>query len=170
MARTIRTKVYQFNELNDNAKEKAIEWFKNSFDDSFAWDDIKEDAAQIGLKLITLDDRRKNEGEFILSANEVAQNIFNNHGQHCETYKTAQNFMEEWQPVFGNYMDETSEEYESAESEDKLREIEDSFLESLLEDYRIMYNNQIEYEYSDEFAKENIEANEYEFTADGRRF
>lgn len=170
MARTIRTKVYKFDGLNENAKQKAIQWFLNSFEDSFAWEDVKEDAEQIGLKLISLSDNRPNEGEFMLSANEVAQNILNNHGSMCSTYKTAEKFMEAWQPVFNNYMDETHEDYESKESEDKLQEIEDEFLHSLLEDYRIMCNNQIDYEHSDEFAIETIQANEYEFTAEGRIF
>lgn len=168
--RTIRTKVYQFSELSESAQQKAIKWFLNSFDDSFAWHDIKEDAGQIGLKLISLDSHRENKGEFMLSANEVAQNIFNNHGEVCETYKTAAKFMDEWQPVFSNYMDEGHEDYESKESEDKLQGLEDDFLHSLLEDYRMMLDKQIEYEYSDEFAKDTIEANEYEFKADGTRF
>ena len=168
--KTIRTKVYQFNELTEQAKKEAIKWVLNSFEDSFAWEDTKEDASQIGLKLISLSDNHSNKGEFMLSANEVAQNILNNHGSHCETYKTADKFMEEWQPVFNNYMDESHEDYESSESEDKLQEIEEEFLQSILEDYRIMYNNQLDYEYSDEFAKETIEANEYDFTKDGKRF
>lgn len=170
MARTIRTKVYKFDGLNENAKQKAIEWFLNSFEDSFAWEDVKEDAEQIGLKLISLSDNRPNEGEFMLSANEVAQNILNNHGNMCETYKTAEKFMDEWQPVFNNYMDESHEDYESKESEDKLQEIEDDFLQALLEDYRILYNSAIENCNSDEYITEQIQANEYEFTADGRRF
>lgn len=78
--------------------------------------------------------------------------------------------MEGWQPVFNNYMDESHEDYESSESEDKLQQMEEEFLQSILEDYRIMYNNQVDYEYSDEFAKETIEANEYDFTKDGKRF
>lgn len=168
--RTIRTKVYQFSELSEPAQKKAIEWFLNSFDDSFAWTDVKEDAGQIGLKLISLDNHRANKGKFMLAANEVAQNILNEHGAMCETYKTAESFMNEWQPVFADYMDETSDKYESPEAEETLQELEDNFLHSLLEDYRIMLDKQIEYEYSDEFAKDTIEANEYEFKADGTRF
>lgn len=161
--RTIRTKVYQFNELDEQAKGNAINWFLSSFNDSFAFEDIKEDAKQIGLKIISLDDHRNNEGQFMLAANEVAQNIFNNHGEHCETYKTAEYFMKEWQPLFDEYM-------KTEEGDGKLIEVEDEFLQSLLEDYRIMYNKQWEYEQSSEFAKETIEANEYEFTKEGNRF
>ena len=172
MARTIRTKVYKFDELNETAKQKAIEDYRNtdSGDYQFAWDNTKEDAKEIGLKIIELSDHRPNKGEFMCAANEVAQNIFNNHGEHCDTYKTAKDFMDEWQPVFNNYMDESHEDYESTESEDKLQEMEDDFLQALLEDYRILYNSAIENCNSDEYITEQIQANEYEFTADGRRF
>lgn len=165
--KTIRTKVYQFNELTEQAKQKAIQWFLSSFNDSTAWDDTKEDAKEIGLKLISLDDHRGNEGQFLLSANEVAQNILNDYGEQCETHKTAAAFMEEWQPVFNEYMTEPDN---MPELETKLIDIEADFLTNLLEDYRIMYNNQVEFEYSDEYATEMIEANEYEFTKDGKRF
>jgi flagellin-like hook-associated protein FlgL len=170
--KTIRTKVYQFNELTEQAKEVAINWYRNtdSGDYSFAWDNVKDDAKEIGLKIIEISDHRKNSGEFMLAANEVAQNIFNNHGEGCDTYKTAQNFMEQWQPVFNNYMDENHEDYESNESEDTLQELEDDFLQALLEDYRIMYNADIDYQSSDEYIIDQITANEYDFTADGKRF
>jgi hypothetical protein len=168
--KTVRTKVYQFHELNEDAKQKAIEWFLSGNDYSTAWEDIEEDAKQIGLKIISLDGHRANEGEFMVSANEVAANIFREHGEMCETYKTAIKFMEQWEPVFANYMDENHPDYESSESGDKLMEMEDEFLHSLLEDYRIMYNENIDYENSELYAIEMIEANEYDFTKDGNRF
>jgi len=172
MARTIKTKVYKFNELNESAKEKAIELYRNtdSGDYSDIWDGIKDDAKGIGLKIKTLSDHRKNEGCFLMSANEVALNILNEHGESCETYKTALKFMDTWQPIFADYMNESHEDYESSESEDKMMELEDDFLHSLLEDYRIMYNNEIEYQNSDEQIIESIVANEYDFTIDGKRF
>lgn len=170
--KTIRTKVYSFSELNEDAKQVAIEWYRYAdiCDYSIAWETTEEDAKEIGLKLIQLSDHKANKGEFLLSANEVAQNIFNNHGADCQTYKTAQSFMEEWQPIFTNYMDENHTDYESGESEDKMQELEDSFLYSLLEDYRIMYNADIDYQNTDEYIIEAIEANQYNFTKDGKIF
>lgn len=170
--RTIRTKVYKFDELSKEAQQKAIEWYRNadSGDYSFEWEHIKDDAKEIGLNITELSDHRPNKGEFTLSANEVAQNIFNTHGESCETYKTAAKFMAEWQPIFCNYMDESHEDYESGESEDKLNTLENDFLYSLLEDYRIMYNEDIDNQSSEEYITEQIIANEYEFTKEGNRF
>lgn len=162
MARTVRTKVYKFTELSDKAKDKAIEWYESGNDDNFWFEYINDDAKEIGLKITDYDDYSI-DGEFTISANEVAANIFKNHGETCETYKTALKFMEEWEPIFANYM-------QTEEGEDKLMDMEHDFLKELLEDYRIMANKEYEYQHSRECIVESIIANDYEFTQDGRRF
>jgi hypothetical protein len=170
--KTIRTKVYQFNELTEQAKQTAIEQFSGINVDYEWWDSIYDDAKTIGLKITSfdLDRNRHAKGEFILAANEVAQNIFTNHGEDCDTYKTAKTFMETWEPVFNEYMDENSDKYESADSEQLLQNFEEDFLNDLLEDYSIMLQNECEYLQSDEAIIDTIEANEYDFTKDGNRF
>jgi hypothetical protein len=170
--RTIRTKVYQFSELTQTAKDKAVQQFDSINVDYDWWQSTYEDAANIGLKITSFDlDRNRNaKGEFTLSANEVAQNIFNNHGEECETYKTAQTFMETWQPVFNEYMDENSDNYESPEHEQLLQNFEEDFLNDILEDYSIMLQKECEYLQSEAAIIETIKANEYEFKADGTRF
>lgn len=170
--RTIRTKVYQFSELSKAAQQKAIEWGSDLNVNFDWWDFIYEDASTIGLKITGFDIDRASyvNGDFTLSPNEVAANIFNEHGEDCETYKTAAKFMKEWQPVFSEYMDENSEKYESGDSENELQDIEDSFLKSLCEDYLKMLRDEYEYQTTEKAIIETIEANEYEFTQDGRRF
>jgi len=151
--RIIKTKVYKFDELSEAAKERAREWFRD--DDGtmsqWAFDNILEDAKMIGLDIHTLDDRRANEGEFIEGALDCAKAIRENHGGTCETFKTVSRY---WKGLNSN--DET--ERENSEHE---------FLHDLLEDYRIMFNKQIEYEYSTEQVDGNIRGNEYEFTKEG---
>ena len=170
--KTVEIKLYKFSELSEEAKEKAINKLYDLNVDYEWWDSVYDDAKNIGLKITAFDlDRNRNaEGEFILSANEVAQNILNEHGEHCETYKTAQSFMNEWQPVFNNYMDETHKDYESQKSEDKLIDIENEFLKSILEDYSIMLQKEYEYLTSEAAIIETIEANDYDFTEDGEMY
>ena len=93
--RTVRTKVYKFNELNEAAKERAIEQYRNSepIDFDWCWEQTKEDAEQIGLSIKSLDDHKPNKGEFEISAADTAQRIIENHGDECETYKTAKEFL-----------------------------------------------------------------------------
>lgn len=169
MARTIRTKVYLFNELSEKAKQKVIEDNYDINVDYEWWYSIYEDAANIGLKITGFDIDRGSycNGGFTLSANEVAANIFRDHGESCETYKTATEFMNEWQPVFAEYMTEPEN---MGELEDKMQDIEDDFLKSLCEDYLILLQNEYEYLTSEEAIIETIEANGYEFTQDGNGF
>jgi len=173
--RTIRTKVYQFSELSKQAKEKAIEWYlSGNYDDSFAWDNTIEDATQIGLKIHSLDDHRPNNGEFIESAESTAAQIIESHGKDCETYKTAANFLKERDELVTKHSDGINtnkvDEENEYEFDQECDELEEEFLKSILEDYRIMYNKDIEYQNSAEYAIESIEVNEYEFKADGTRF
>jgi hypothetical protein len=173
--RTVRTKVYQFSELSESAKAKAIDWYISSgYDDSFAWDNVTEDASQIGLKINSLDDHRPNDGEFIESAESTAQQIIENHGKMCETYKTAAAFLKERDELVSKHSDgiNTNKVAEDNEYEfdQECDELEEEFLKSILEDYRIMYNKDVEYSNSEEYAIEAIEANEYEFTKDGELF
>lgn len=168
--RTIETKVYFFDELSKEGQKKAIDNEREINVDREWWDTTYEDAEQIGLKLefFDLDRNRHATGEFILSASEVAQNILTQHGENCGTYKTAENFLSEWNPVFANYMDETSPDYESRESEEKLLELEAEFLKSLLEDYSIILQKDCEYLQSAEAIIETLKANDYEFTENGK--
>jgi len=148
----IETKVYLFDELTDDAKEKARDWWREGgLDQEDAWDSVREDAEQVGLKITSLDDYRNNEGKFIVSASDTVRLIKENHGEHCDTFKTALKY---------------SSLLVDQEDEDTAYE----FLDDLLEDYRIMLNKEIEYRYSDESVDENLRCNEYTFTENGKRF
>ena len=169
--RVIETKAYTFDELSDDAKAKAISRLSHINVDYDWWESTYDDAEEIGLKIkgFSLDRRRHAIGEFTLSAAEVMANIFANHDEECETYKTAKAFEAEWQPLFDDYMDDLSDKYESQEAEDDLSDMEANFLDSLLEDYAIMLQKEYEYQTSEEAIIETIVANEYEFTEEGKQ-
>lgn len=161
--------IYSFNELSEEAKQKAIEEFYDINVCFNWWESTYEDAKNIGIKINSFDLERNRhaKGDFLYSACEVAANILKEHGENCETYKTAETFIEEWQPIFNDYMNEESEYFESRESEGKLQDIESDFLESLLEDYAMILEKDFQYLMSKEAIIETIEANEYEFYEDG---
>jgi hypothetical protein len=163
---------YKFAELNEESKQKAIEKLSDINVNYDWWEFIYEDAKTIGLKITSfnLDRQRGAKGDFLYSACEVAQNIINEHGKTCSTFETAKNFLENWQPIFNDYMDEDSENYESYDIEQDLLSIEDEFLNSLLEDYSIILQNESEYLQSEESIIETIEANDYDFTEDGKLY
>jgi hypothetical protein len=170
--RTILKTVYSFNELSDAAKERAVNELRIANLQDTWWGFIYDDAKEAGLKITSfdLDRNRHAKGSFTLSAAEVAQNVLNNHGEECGTYKAAQSFLEEHSPLFALYLDEESESYESYEAEQHLQEIEDEFLSSLLEEYSLILQKEYEYQHEEEHVLSFIESNAFEFYEDGSLF
>ncbi len=174
--RVIETPVFNFEDLDDKAKDVARNWYREGALDHDWWDSTFEDAETIGLKITSfeIDRGRYAEGEFKFfgGAEQCAGLILQNHGDQCETYKTAKQYLAdlaklnaEIEAVDGD--DETNCEYETWQ--DKRGELNDEFLKSLLEDYSIMLQQECDYLLSDEAVDESIEANEYTFTAEGKR-
>lgn len=154
--RTKTINIYTFNELSEKAKKNAIDNYREGmafeYEYQIAWENILDDAKNIGLKIIALDQHRANEGFFLEDAENVAKKIMKDHGQSCETYKTAKNFLDE---------------LAKTKDENDIEELEKEFLHDLLEDFRIMCQKEIEYQESDEAITDSIEANEYEFLENG---
>jgi arsenate reductase-like glutaredoxin family protein len=157
--------VYSFDELSEDAKQKAIEDNRDINFDFKWWDHIYCDAKSVGLKIESFDlDRNKHAiGVFILEPLEVAQNIINEHGESCETYKTAKEFLNAHNSLFSDYLDEDKETYESKELEQEMSDLEDDFLNSLCFDYANILQREYEYLCSDKAIIETIQANEYNF-------
>jgi hypothetical protein len=151
------TKVYQFDELTEKAKEKALEELYDINVDYDWWEGVYEDAKEIGLKLTGFDIDRGSycKGELIDDLHSVILAIIRNHGKETETYKTAKEFEDKL--VFN----------EDNEIEN-LEELEDDFLKAICEDYLVMLRNEYEYFTSEEAIVETIRTNEYEFTEDGK--
>jgi hypothetical protein len=167
------TKVYPFDELSDEGKEAAVLglWEINVCLDW--WEFTFEDAGQIGLKLteFELDRGAYCKGEFIEGAKETATGILHNHGKDCETYKTATGFTMDSAELLVKYpvkMDDDGYDDNEYEREKEQEEVDAEFLKSVLEDYRIMLQKEYEYLTSEAAIIETIEANEYEFTEDGK--
>ena len=91
--KTIKVKVFSYDELNEDAKEKARQWFSEGFDGRWEWQGIIEDAKQIGLSILELEQHRPNRGDFWTTADDTAQKIITNHGSTCETYKSAKRYL-----------------------------------------------------------------------------
>jgi hypothetical protein len=153
--KTIAIKIYKFSELSEEAKQKAIEKLYDINVDYNWWDSTYDDAENVGLKITSFDlDNKGVTGEFIGSAIETAQKILNEHGDTCETNKTA-----------GKYFKSLHEG-----TDDEISDSEQEFLNDILEDYRIILRNEYEYLTSKEAIIETIEANDYGFTEDGKQY
>jgi len=160
--REVKIKLYQYSELSETAKEAARDWWRSVDDGSDAWDNVREDAAQVCIKIHVLSDTRANQGGFTNSALDTAKRILENHGAECETFKTATHFL--------GARDAAAKHPDEDARADVLEELEHEFLAAILEDYRVYHKKEVEYHDSEEYIAEVMEANEYEFTKDGKRF
>lgn len=151
MAKIITTTVYEFEELSDKAKEKARDWYRQFALDDEWWEYVYEDAKEVGLKITAFDLGRANsiEGSFIDAPLTVCNKIFANHGETCDTHKTAK------------------AHYDALQRDDTDAETE--FKRALLEDYLSHLRVEMEYLESNESVDENITANGYTFLESGKR-
>jgi len=192
--RTIRTKVYLFNELSKNAQQNAIEKFRNNqevfldFFNEYAKEQIEKSGFYDDVKLQYSLSYCQGDG-LSFSCNhfdsEKLKSIFKDilgEGKEktieliyndCNFVCTANN---------GNYcfaskndVDFTFENYKSEyeninELVGKVLSKIESLYMDLCKDLENQGYKEIEYQQSDEAVKETIIANEYEFTKDGKQF
>jgi len=167
---------YKFSELSDKAKENAVNnlYYINVYHDW--WEFIYEDAENIGLKITGFDIGRNNycTGEWLAkySCNEVANKILAQHGEMCETYKIAKEYLMEQTSLVAKYSDGKNLEIVAEDNEydydNEIEEIENEFLKSLLCEYLTMLRNECEYLTSKQGIIEIIEANDCEFDENGK--
>lgn len=175
MKTIINTEVMTFDELSNAAKEKARSWWLECGLDG--WSNCTyEDAQNIGLKIKGFDMDstsfvREVDGEFIISAIECSEKVMSEHGEHCDTYKTAKAF-DEAIDALPDLPNENSLTYPNAEHAKCLAvdAIEGEFLTALLRCYKDMLQQEYDYQCSNEHVDETILANKYTFTKDGTCF
>lgn len=161
--RTIRIKLYKFSELSAAAQKKSIENLSQINVEGEWWNIIHGGAERIGLRITGFDIDNYCNAEFIVNAQDAANNILAKHRETCETYKTAQKLMIECKAKL-----ESKEGFEEYQFADEIEELESEFMKSLSETYRIMLNNEYDYLTRKEAIIETIEANGYEFTKNGK--
>lgn len=174
--KTIRTKVYSFNELSETAKQTAIEKLSLINVEHDWWNFTYDDAKRIGLKLNNFDlDRNKHcTGNLIESGIECASLIIKEHGKECDTYKLAQTFINEWNNLvikFSDGIDTDKVTYENEQDFDnEADELEKKFTIDLLECYANILQGECDYLQTEAAIKETIEANDYQFLSNGNLF
>lgn len=173
--RTIETVVYKFDELSEEAKKKAIEGLADiNVDEDWSWY-IYEDAENIGLKITGFDLDRANycKAEFMEGAENCANLIIANHGETCDSYNTAKEFLNSRYEIVKKYSDtiglkKFGEDDSREFFEESLDTLEYAFRQSLSKDYLSSLKREYDYKTSEEAIVETIKANDYEFTDEGK--
>lgn len=147
--RVIEVQLFQYDELSEPAKYKARYWYTGGMFDYDWWSFTYEDAENIGLRIEAFDCYRGTiEGKLLDSVSVVCKKIRAQHGKSCLTYRLAK-----------------SVDLRKVIDEDTA----DEFRRALLAAYLSMLNEEVAHMESRKSIEENIRANEYEFTADGKR-
>lgn len=166
-------RVYEFNELPEDIQQEIIQKFADINVDFEWWGNIYEDAKNVLLKIagFGLTPDRLCTGDFIEYAEECAKKIIVEHGETCETWGTATNYLVERMSMTTQYSIDAEigiidRGYEQV-FDRNCDELDKEFLRSILEDYSIMLQKQYKYLTGEESIIETIKANEYKFTEDG---
>lgn len=175
MPKTIETTVYTLAELealgNDKATERAYEWLYDAALDHEWWESTYDDAKQIGaeIRAFDLDRGRSIELRLTRDAISVALAIVANHGSTCETYILAQDFIGKHDAYHGvNGKITLAEDASNLEAE--WEGIEAEFTRALGEEYLSLLRREYDFLSSREQLADFAAANEYTFTAEGKRF
>ena len=173
--RIIETKVYRFKELDEQAKEKAIGNNRETFVMDSWWEFVEYDLEMFGLKLEEFDLGRRDyvKLEMYYASDKICDNIMKISGDTTEIYKTAERYGKKYKLIQDdmeslNDMDTDKDEHDLTRLLHKTQDLEDEFLKEISEEALSMLKNEYEYLTSEECIIEMFEANEYEFTEEGK--
>jgi hypothetical protein len=166
-------KIYKYEELTEEQKQKVLNKLSDINVDYQWYDYIYKDAKEIGLEITEWDlYRYVCKVKMIDCAGfDIADKIMLNHGESCDTYKHAEEFMGKWSKLVEKYSDGINKSKVMEGNEDQFDYeadlLENVFLGQLAKDYFKMLQNDYEYLISREAIEETINCNEYEFTEEG---
>ena len=176
--RTIETKVYLFNELDEQTKEKAI---RNNYDIAIQ-DDwyhfTKHDLKEVGIELRSFDIDRGSYAEIHIDyLFNTCEKIIKSHGENSDTYKIAERYIKEYNSIqekidaLNDYdTDDTDDEYQDKlmQCDEDLDDLDGEYQKEFSEEVLSMLRQEYEHMTSEEYIIDMFEANEYEFTAEGK--
>lgn len=174
--RTIEIQAYKFNELDEQTKLQVVEdniHINVEFD---WWDCTYETFRESGIKVNSFDIGRRRECEidFLEGGYEIATNIVDTFGEAMEIVNDAKDFIEKWDALVkyhgeGNEIDGYSVKEELYDDFDEdVEGITNDLKRSLQHEILKWLRDEYEYLTSEEAIIEMIEANEYEFTEEGK--
>ena len=153
------TKVYKYDELTEEQKDKALEHLWDLNVNYEWWEFTYEDAERAGLAITGFDlDRNKHvDGTLTHSIEDSIEAILSDHGDKTDTYRLAAEY-------------KTKLVYDEDDELVDRDELERDYTYALREEYASMLQRESEYLTSKEAIVETIRANDYDFTENGKLF
>ena len=161
--RTIEIKVYKFEELDKQTKEKVIENYRYiNVEDTLWYDFIKVDFNRLGLDIQAFDLDRGNYAKiYIDNFEETSNNIIDEFGDSVPIKQTAKNYIDEYNKIQANFKNDEDIERE-------LEILDEEYQKEYSEDILSYLKAEYEWEITDQAIIETIEANDYDFTTEGK--
>ena len=171
--RTIEVKLYQFEELSTEAKEKAIEKNRTTNVDHDWWDYTYESMKEAGVKINSFDIYHRNINITIEDSHETALRIIENFGEAMEVVTLSKQFIKDRDALVkrlgeGNDKDGYSVKEENFdEFDDETEPMEEEYRRDLSNEIHTWLSEEYDYLQSDEAIAECLINNDYEFTEQG---
>ena len=161
--KTIEIKVYKFEELDKQTKEKVIDNYRNINVEDFQWYDwIKEDFIRLGLEIRSFDLDRGSFAEIhIEDFEQTSKSIIKEFRNSVAIKQTAKNYLDEYNKIQANFK-------EDEDIERELEILDEEYQKEYSEDILSYLRANYEWETSDESVINTIEANDYDFTTEGK--
>ena len=161
--RTIQINVYKFDELDELTQDKVIDNYRFiNVDDTFWYECIKEDFSRLGLEIQAFDLDRGNYAKiYIDNFEDTSKNIIEEFGDSVLIKQTAKNYLDEYNKIESNFKDDEDIERE-------LEILDEEYQKEYSEDILSYLRASYEWEITDEAVINTIEANDYDFTTEGK--
>ena len=161
--KTIEIKLYKYEELDKQTREKVIENYRYiNVEDTFWYDFVKDDFNRLGLEIQEFDLGRGNYAKIYIDNFEDTSNyIIEEFGDSVLIKQTAKNYLKELEEIVSNYKEDEDidREFEILEGNYQ-HEFEADILSYLRAEY--------EHQTSDEALDEFFINNDYDFTIEGK--
>jgi len=167
-----KIKVYEFDELSDESKKKAVENLSDCNVDYEWWESIYEDADRVSVEITGFDIDHGSLSFKVHDEDDTAQRIVKEHGKTCDTYKLAKKFLKDRAALVRKYSTAPSRDVVDEKYYHKfdieLDELNDGFTSDLREEYLSMLRKEYEYLTSEAQIIDHIKINNWTFTAEGK--
>jgi len=161
--KTIEIKLYKYEELDKQTREKVIENYRFiNVEDTFWYDWIKDDFNRLGLEIQEFDLGRGNFAKIYIENFEDTSNyIIEEFGDNVLIKQTAKNYLKELKEIVSNFKEDEDIDREFETLDEKYQH---EFVADILSYLRAEY----EYQISDEALDEFFINNDYDFTTEGK--
>jgi len=172
--RTIEVKLYEFEELSNEAKENAIEENRTMNVEHDWWDCTYEGMKEIGIEINSFDIYHRNISITIEDSEHTASETIKNFGEGMEIAKISKQFIADRDALIkklgeGNDISGYSVKEEFIDEYDEEIEcLEEQYRKEMAEEILTWLRDECEFLQTDEAVAETFIANDYEFTEEGQ--